>query len=75
MLKHLLLLSLCCAGMNQLRAQRLDSLYFNLYVDSLKKGTFNYINVEGKFSDGSYLPLTSEEVEFSCDTAQFTGNS
>jgi hypothetical protein len=55
--------------------QKLDTMYFNLYVDSLKKGTYNYINVEGKFSNGNYLPLTAEEVEFSCDSAKFDRNS
>lgn len=56
-------------------SQKLDSLYFNLYVDSLKKGTYNYINVEGKFSNGSYLPMTAEELEFSCDSAKFDRSS
>ncbi len=56
-------------------AQKLDTMYFNLYVDSLKKGTYNYINVEGKFSNGNYLPLTADEVEFSCDSAKFDRNS
>jgi hypothetical protein len=50
-------------------------MYFNLYVDSLKKGTFNYINVEGKFSNGSYMPLTSDELDFTCDSAKFDKSS
>ncbi|HTE24016.1 hypothetical protein [Flavitalea sp.] len=56
-------------------AQKLDSLYFNLYTDSLKKGTFNYINVDGRFSDGKYLPLTTKELIFTCDAGKFEGNS
>ena len=56
-------------------AQKLDSLYFNLYTDSLKKGTFNYINVDGRFSDGRYLPLTTKELIFTCDAGKFEGNS
>ena len=56
-------------------AQKLDSLYFNLYTDSLKKGTFNYINVDGRFSDGRYLPLTAKELVFTCDAGKFEGNS
>lgn len=46
-------------------AQKIDSIYFNLYTDSLKKGFFNYINVDGKTADGKWLPLTSDEVIFS----------
>lgn len=57
------------------RAQSIDSIYFNLYTDSLKKGTFNYINVEGKFSDGRYLPLTADEVILSSNYGTFDRNS
>ena len=56
-------------------AQKLDSLFFNLYTDSLKKGTYNYINVDGKYSDGRYLPLTEKELIFSCNAGKFEGNS
>ena len=62
----------------QLRAQQSakpDSIFFNLYTDSLKKGTFNYINVDGKFADGRYLPMTSKELQFSCSSGSFDGNS
>lgn len=58
-----------------LTAQKLDSIYFNLYTDSLKKGTYNYINVEGKYSDGRYLPLSSKELKFSSSYGKFEGNS
>ena len=46
-------------------AQKIDSIYFNLYTDSLKKGFFNYINVDGKTADGRWYPLTADEVIFS----------
>jgi hypothetical protein len=55
-------------------AQKVDSIYFHLYTDSLKKGQHNYINVDGKLSDGRWQPLTSREIEFSCPTASFEGN-
>lgn len=45
-------------------AQKIDSIYFHLYTDSLKKGFYNYINVDGKTNDGRWLPLTSEEIVF-----------
>jgi len=56
-------------------AQTLDSIFFNLYTDSLKKGTYNYINVEGHFSDGTYLPLSNKEVKFTATGGKFNGNS
>ncbi len=46
-------------------AQKIDSIYFHLYTDSLKKGFYNYINVDGKTADGAWLPLTAEEIIFS----------
>jgi len=55
-------------------AQRVDSIYFNLYTDSLKKGTHNYINVDGKLSNGKWVPLTSDEVQFSSSACKFSGN-
>jgi hypothetical protein len=56
-------------------AQKLDSIYFNLYTDSLKKGTHNYINVEGKYKNGRILPVDNSEVIFEADSAKFVGNS
>jgi hypothetical protein len=56
-------------------AQTLDSIFFNLYTDSLKKGTYNYINVEGHFSDGTYLPLSNKELKFTSSGGKFSGNS
>ena len=32
---------------SSVNAQKVDSIYFHLYTDSLKKGTYNYINVDG----------------------------
>ena len=55
-------------------AQKVDSIYFHLYTDSLKKGQHNYINVDGKLSNGRWQPLTSKEIQFSCPNATFSGN-
>lgn len=54
--------------------QKVDSIYFHLYTDSLKKGQHNYINVDGKFSNGTWLPLSQKEIEFTCNEASFEGN-
>ena len=56
------------------KAQKVDSIYFHLYTDSLKKGTHNYINVDGKLSNGRWLPLTSKEIQFSSSSGSFEGN-
>ena len=57
------------------KAQKVDSIFVNLYTDSLKKGTYNYINVDGLLSDGRYLPLDSNHIIFSCSHGTFYGNS
>lgn len=48
-------------------AQKIDSIYFHLYTDSLKKGFYNYINVDGKTADGRWIPLTTDEIILSTD--------
>ena len=67
----LLILTISCYP---LFAQQIDSIFFHLYTDSLKKGQHNYINVDGKLSDGKWLPLSDKEIQFSCATAVFEGN-
>lgn len=73
-MKQLALILFLSAGVVKADAQKIDSIYFHLYTDSLKKGTHNYINVDGKLSDGTWLPLTSKEVEFSSSACNFSGN-
>ena len=57
------------------KAQKVDSIFFNLYTDSLKKGTYNYINVDGKLSNGQWLPLTGKEIKFTSSAGKFDNNS
>jgi hypothetical protein len=45
-------------------AQKIDSIFFHLYTDSLKKGYYNYINIDGKTADGNWVPLSGKEVVF-----------
>lgn len=56
------------------KSQKVDSIYFHLYTDSLKKGTHNYINVDGKLSNGKWMPLTAKEITFSSTYGEFEGN-
>jgi hypothetical protein len=60
----------CCV-----KAQKIDSIYVHLYTDSLKKGTYNYINVDGLLSNGRYMPLDSSHMTFTASAGKFFGNS
>lgn len=73
-MKRLLFVSFLLAAGFFANAQKVDSIYFHLYTDSLKKGQFNYINVDGKMSDGSWKPLTSKEIIFTSSDCKFSGN-
>jgi hypothetical protein len=55
-------------------AQKIESITFNLYTDSLKKGFFNYISVDGKTTDGKWLPLDSTQILFISNGGFFKGN-
>ena len=71
----IILLSIFCLSGYILKAQKVDSLYVNLYTDSLKKGTFNYINIDGLMSTGNYLPLDSTQISFYSNGGTFSGNN
>jgi hypothetical protein len=70
----ILFASFFCITGYVLSAQQADSIFFNLYTDSLKKGTHNYINVDGKLPNGRWTPLTSKEILFSASACSFSGN-
>ncbi|MEJ7911847.1 MAG: hypothetical protein WKF70_01740 [Chitinophagaceae bacterium] len=55
-------------------AQKMQSIQFNLYTDSLKKGFFNYINVDGQSTDGNWYPLDSTHLIFRATAGSFRGN-
>jgi hypothetical protein len=74
-IKQLLLLLLVTTAGLVGRAQQVDSIFFHLYTDSLKKGVHNYINVDGKLSNGHWLPLTNKEIDFTASAGKFEGNS
>lgn len=74
-MKKIFAMLLFLIGAQQAMSQKIDSLFFNLYTDSLKKGTYNYINVDAKLSNGQWLPLTEKQLNFSCPFGKFSGNS
>jgi hypothetical protein len=67
----IILLIISCTA----KAQKIDSIYVHLYTDSLKKGTYNYINVDGLLSNGRFLPLDSSHLFFTASAGKFFGNS
>jgi hypothetical protein len=73
MRKLLFFLLIACACY-QAQSQKVQSITFNLYTDSLKKGFYNYINVDGKLSDGTWQPLDTSQIRFSASTGFFKGN-
>ena len=58
-----------------LKAQKIDSIYFHLYTDSLKKGVYNYISIDAKLKNGRWLPLDKSQIEFSSNAGEWDGNS
>lgn len=70
-----LLLLLAIAFSVHASAQKIESIYFNLYTDSLKKGYYNYINIDGKTADGHWLPLDTTQIRFTTTAGSFKGNA
>jgi hypothetical protein len=73
--KPFFLLLACILWVNGVSAQNADSIYIHLYTDSLKKGSYNYINIDRLLSNGRYVPLDSNDVIFSSSVGFFSGNS
>jgi hypothetical protein len=73
-MKKALLFTIIVLAGTILKAQKVDSIYFHLYTDSLKKCQHNYINVDGKLATGIWSPLTEKDIEFSSPDAKFEGN-
>lgn len=67
----LLLVCLAKAG----KSQDIQEFFFNLYTDSLKIGTFNYINVDALLKNGRYLPLDNKAILFESSAGSWEGNS
>jgi len=73
-MKKLTLLLVLITFFTASQAQKVESIHFNLYTDSLKKGFFNYISIDGKLADGSWQPLDSSQITFIANTGFFKGN-
>ena len=73
-MKHFFLFLILVGAAISGNAQKVDSIFFHLYTDSLKKGTHNYINVDGKTFDGKWKPLTGKDIDFTTTYGKFEGN-
>ena len=73
-IKYFLLFS-CILFSAYAKAQKIDKIYINLYTDSLKRGTYNYINIDGHLTNDRYLPLDSTDLTFWASDGKFTGNT
>lgn len=73
-MRKILVILIFIMAANAAFAQKVDSIYFHLYTDSLKKGFYNYINVDGKLPDGRWMPLDSAQVLLLSDAGFFRGN-
>jgi hypothetical protein len=56
------------------KSQKVENIFVNLYTDSLKKGTYNYINIDGLLPDKTYTPLDSNAIIFWASDGKFYGN-
>ncbi len=73
-MKKVLLLAILGTIANISIAQKVESIQFNLYTDSLKKGVHNYINVDAKLSNGRFAPLDSKQITLSSSYGKWDGN-
>jgi len=73
-MKQILLFVILASSTFLSNAQKIDSIYFHLYTDSLKKGTHNYINVDAKLAGGKWKPLSAKDISFTSSYGTFEGN-
>ena len=73
-MKNILLLVAIIFASKLSFGQKVESIYFNLYTDSLKKGFYNYISVDGKDEKGYWQPLDSSQIIFTSNAGFFKGN-
>ena len=68
-------LILLLVSANYCNAQKIDSIFVNLYTDSLKVGTYNYINIVGLTDQGNYIPVDTSHLKFKSSAGEFFGNN
>jgi hypothetical protein len=56
-------------------AQKIVSIHFNPYTDSVKKGFFYYISVDAKLDNGKWKPLSENEVTITASNGTLDGSN
>lgn len=64
-----------CVSHNLHAQQNVKEIAFHLYTDSLKKGTYNYINVDALMENGKWRPMDTAHISFSSTAGQWSGNN
>ena len=73
-LKGLVPMMLLPLFVNAQRGDDLKRIYFNMYTDSIKTILRYYVNVEGEYANGRYLPLDTNTVIITADNGTLSGN-
>ena len=75
-MKYILYTLLLTCTIKLCNAQKVQSIEFNLYTDSLKKNNIhNYINVDAKLTNGRYAPLANnKQIVLSSSYGKWEGN-
>lgn len=50
-------------------------IVFHLYTDSLKKGTYNYINVDALLDNEQWRPMDTSRIAFASSAGRWAGNN
>jgi hypothetical protein len=74
-MRHILLILVFFCGIKTLQSQTIVDIYFNLYTDSLKHTVHNYINVDGKLSNGKFIPLDTTQIKLTANVGKWIGNN
>jgi len=75
MMKSLLLLGFMCSFGVSHAQHKVMQIAFHLYTDSLKKGTYNYINVDAFLEKDYWRPMDTSHVAFASSAGQWSGNN
>ncbi|MFT4203973.1 MAG: hypothetical protein QM610_08670 [Chitinophagaceae bacterium] len=54
---------------------KVKEIAFHLYTDSLKKGVYNYINVDALLDNDHWRPMDTSHIAFVSSVGQWSGNN
>ncbi|WP_447639834.1 MULTISPECIES: hypothetical protein [Chitinophagaceae] len=76
-IKKIILICTIVLTCNVVHAQQrmVKEIAFHLYTDSLKKGTYNYINVDALLDNGHWFPMDTSRISFASSVGTWYGNN